>query len=98
MLQTVAPNVAKVSGRTDANAAVLGSLACLLDTPEWNGVPQRRRTRVPAGEVVLEVDVPSFTEQASTWPSCQNWRQRSVPLLSLHGVHGSDDEALGMQL
>lgn len=64
-VQTVAPNIAKVSGRTDANAAVLGSLACLLDTPEWNGMPQRQRTRVPAGDVVLEVDVPSFTEQVA---------------------------------
>jgi hypothetical protein len=61
--QTVAPNIARAAGRADPNAAVLGSLACLLDTPEWIGTPQRRGSRMPAGDVVIEIDVASFTDQ-----------------------------------
>ncbi len=62
--QTVAPNVTKAGGRTDPNAAVLGSLAALVEAPDWGGAPRRRPARMPAGEVLLEIDVPSFTDQA----------------------------------
>lgn len=64
--QTVAPNIAKAAGRGDPNAVVLGSLACLLDAPEWNGAPRRRGSRVPADDVIMEIEVASFTEQV--WP------------------------------
>ena len=62
--QTVAPNVAKAAGRSNPNAAVLGSLACLVDIPEWGGAPRPASRRLPAGDVMLQVDVPSFTDQA----------------------------------
>jgi hypothetical protein len=62
-LQTVAPNIAKAAGRTDPNAVVLGSLACLLDAPEWDGTPRRRAARMPADDVVIEIDVASFADQ-----------------------------------
>ena len=61
--QTVAPNIARAAGRSDPNAVVLGSLACLLDAPEWIGTPRRRVSRMPADDVVMEIDVASFTDQ-----------------------------------
>lgn len=62
--QTVAPNIAKRAGRSDdPNAVVLGSLACLLDAPERDNVPRRRGSRMPADDVVMEIDVASFTHQ-----------------------------------
>ena len=67
-LQTVAPNIAKAGGRTDPNAVVLGSLACLLDAPEWSGTPRRRAARLPADDVVVEVNVATFSEQVQKHP------------------------------
>lgn len=65
ILQTVAPNIAKASGRTDPTAAVLGSLACLVDAPQGSAPSRPRRARMPEGDVVLQVDVATFTDQAS---------------------------------
>lgn len=61
--QTVAPNIAKASGRTDPSAAVLGSLACLVDAPEGFSVQGPQSRRMPEGDVVLEIDVATFTDQ-----------------------------------
>lgn len=61
--QTVAPNVARQSGRSNPNEAVLGSLSCLIDAPTatpWK--PLRHDRHLPNGSLVVEIDVPSFTE------------------------------------
>mmetsp|Transcript_3687 Transcript_3687/g.10675 ORF Transcript_3687/g.10675 Transcript_3687/m.10675 type:complete len:900 (+) Transcript_3687:3737-6436(+) len=59
--QTVAPNIMKSSGRTDPNTAVLGSLACLSDVPEWAGQPRPQPQRLPRDDIILELDVATFT-------------------------------------
>ena len=41
---------------------VLGSLACLTDTPEWGGQRRRQPRRLPEDDVILELDVATFTD------------------------------------
>lgn len=40
---------------------VLGSLACLSDVPEWAGQPRPQPQRLPRDDIILELDVATFT-------------------------------------